>query len=364
MNAAWDWGARRLGDRPRRRGAHGSARHRALPARATALASTSSPPRCSATSRSSARCSRPIPAKRDELGPHGIPLVEHARAGGADARAVLELLETDGGRRDERRRDRSRHGVADAAAHLYVWALKDIPQDLRDALAEAAGRETSVTGQRVLQTILRNVTGRRGREEPRLPGHRHRRLLLPRRRALPAPPGADLRGAQGRHRARDGRASAALEHRAHAHAREHRAERRLPRADRPLGLRPRLGRPRRQVRPEGLGLREHELPEDVRPRRRREGDQEVRARVDRRRGRQAVPAGDRRRRDRRLGRLRDVPRQGGDRAAGRHAQPGPARRAARGRALRAPERDRHRADGPRRRRDRALRATSSTPTRT
>jgi hypothetical protein len=27
------------------------------------------------------------------LGPHGIPLVDHARAGGADARAVLELLE-------------------------------------------------------------------------------------------------------------------------------------------------------------------------------------------------------------------------------------------------------------------------------
>ena len=48
--------------------------------------------------------------------------------------------------------------VEDAAAHLYVWALKDIPQDLRDALADAAGRETSVPGQRVLQTILRNVT--------------------------------------------------------------------------------------------------------------------------------------------------------------------------------------------------------------
>ena len=47
--------------------------------------------------------------------------------------------------------------VEDAAAHLYVWALKDIPQDLRDALAGAAERETSVTGQRVLQTILRNV---------------------------------------------------------------------------------------------------------------------------------------------------------------------------------------------------------------
>jgi tartrate/fumarate subfamily iron-sulfur-dependent hydro-lyase alpha chain len=47
--------------------------------------------------------------------------------------------------------------VEDAAAHLYVWALKDIPQDLRDALADAAGRETSVPGQRVLQTILKNV---------------------------------------------------------------------------------------------------------------------------------------------------------------------------------------------------------------
>ena len=47
--------------------------------------------------------------------------------------------------------------VEDAAAHLYVWALKDIPQDLRDALAAAAGKETSVTGQRVLQTILKNV---------------------------------------------------------------------------------------------------------------------------------------------------------------------------------------------------------------
>src|SRR6059036_1286508 len=47
--------------------------------------------------------------------------------------------------------------VEDAAARLYVWALKDIPQDLRDALAEAAGRETSETGKRVLNTILKNV---------------------------------------------------------------------------------------------------------------------------------------------------------------------------------------------------------------
>lgn len=34
-----------------------------------------------------------FPAMRDASGPHGIPLVEHARAGGEDARAVLELLE-------------------------------------------------------------------------------------------------------------------------------------------------------------------------------------------------------------------------------------------------------------------------------
>jgi fumarate hydratase subunit alpha/L(+)-tartrate dehydratase alpha subunit len=47
--------------------------------------------------------------------------------------------------------------VEHAAAHLYVWALKDIPQDLRDALAAARERETSTTGRRVLETIHRNV---------------------------------------------------------------------------------------------------------------------------------------------------------------------------------------------------------------
>ena len=34
-----------------------------------------------------------FPDMHDATGPHGIPLVEHARAGGEDARAVLELLE-------------------------------------------------------------------------------------------------------------------------------------------------------------------------------------------------------------------------------------------------------------------------------
>jgi tartrate/fumarate subfamily iron-sulfur-dependent hydro-lyase alpha chain len=50
-----------------------------------------------------------------------------------------------------------RQAVEDAAAYLYVWALKDIPQDLRDALVDAQKRETSVPGRRVLDTIVRNV---------------------------------------------------------------------------------------------------------------------------------------------------------------------------------------------------------------
>ena len=35
-----------------------------------------------------------FPDMHDAKGPHGIPLVEHARAGGEDSRAVLELLES------------------------------------------------------------------------------------------------------------------------------------------------------------------------------------------------------------------------------------------------------------------------------
>ncbi|MGD0167006.1 MAG: fumarate hydratase [Gaiellaceae bacterium] len=50
-----------------------------------------------------------------------------------------------------------RAAVEEAAASLYVSALKDIPQDLRDALAEAGERETSTSGRRILETILRNV---------------------------------------------------------------------------------------------------------------------------------------------------------------------------------------------------------------
>ena len=47
--------------------------------------------------------------------------------------------------------------VEDAAAHLYVWSLKDLPQDLRDALRSAMQRETHTVGKRILETINTNV---------------------------------------------------------------------------------------------------------------------------------------------------------------------------------------------------------------
>ena len=50
-----------------------------------------------------------------------------------------------------------RQAVEDAAAELYVWSLKDIPRDLRDALGDALERETHQVGRRILETIHTNV---------------------------------------------------------------------------------------------------------------------------------------------------------------------------------------------------------------
>ncbi len=50
-----------------------------------------------------------------------------------------------------------RQAVEDAAAELYVWSLKDIPSDLRDALGAALERETHKVGRRILETIHTNV---------------------------------------------------------------------------------------------------------------------------------------------------------------------------------------------------------------
>ena len=47
--------------------------------------------------------------------------------------------------------------VEETAAQLYFSALKGLTQDIRDALADAREKETSFSGQRVLDTILRNI---------------------------------------------------------------------------------------------------------------------------------------------------------------------------------------------------------------
>ena len=47
--------------------------------------------------------------------------------------------------------------VAGLAARLYVAALRGLPPDVEDAIAAAPGRETSASGRRVLETIVRNA---------------------------------------------------------------------------------------------------------------------------------------------------------------------------------------------------------------
>src|SRR4051794_25587035 len=49
--------------------------------------------------------------------------------------------------------------VEDAAAHLYVWSLKDIPQDLRDALRNAMETETHKVGKRILEPTTPTAGG-------------------------------------------------------------------------------------------------------------------------------------------------------------------------------------------------------------
>ncbi len=175
--------------------------------------------------------------------------------------------------------------VEDAAAHLYVWALKDIPQDLRDALVEAKDRETSIPGRRVLETIVRNV--QIADDEKNLVCQDTGVAVYHCRVGEHFP----LHPARIYDALRDGTARATIEHplrsnAVHTITRENTGPNighRLPIVHWDFiadwdGL---------DVKcvPKGSGLGEHELPEDVRPRRRREGDQAVRARVDRRRGR-------------------------------------------------------------------------------
>jgi hypothetical protein len=92
VNAAWDWGG---GDWETGLGAAahmGTAPDRPLPARARRPLDLFAAAMLGYFDVVTAILSD-FPEMREALGPHGIPLVEHARVGGADARAVLELLE-------------------------------------------------------------------------------------------------------------------------------------------------------------------------------------------------------------------------------------------------------------------------------
>ena len=78
----------------------------------------------------------------------GNSLLECCVFGRRAGRAAAEKA-----RREHDPRPTSQGAVEDAAAHLYVWALKDIPQDLRDALDAARSGGDASSGKRVLETI-------------------------------------------------------------------------------------------------------------------------------------------------------------------------------------------------------------------
>ena len=256
-----------------------------------------------------------------------------------------------------------RQAVEDAAAHLYVWALKDIPQDLRDALAEAKAGDLG-PGQPRAGDDRQERPGRRDREQHRLPGHRHRRLHMPCRRAFSPAPGQDLRGAEDRHRARDAR-HPLRSNAVHTITRENTGPNtghRLPIVH--WDFVPGWDGLDVKCIPKGSGSENMSFLKMCVPADGVKGIKQFVLESIVGAGGKPCPPGIVGVGHRRLGRLRDVPRQGGDRAAGRDDEPGSACGEARARALRPPERDGRRPDGPRRRRDRPLSATSSMRTRT
>ena len=245
--------------------------------------------------------------------------------------------------------------VEDAAAHLYVWALKDIPQDLRDALADAAARETHPTGKRVLDTILKNVQVAEERvnlvcQDTGIAVYYCR-----------VGEGFPLHPARIYEALHDGTERATVEHPLRSNT-VHTLTRENTGAN--VGHRVPIvhwdfvadwdGLDVKCV-PKGSGSENMSFLKMCVPADGVTGVKKFVLESIVGAGRQAVPARDRRRRHRRLGRLRDAPREGGDRAAGRLAERGSAGRRARAGADGAAQRDRHRADGPRRRRDRAPR---------
>ena len=279
-----------------------------------------------------------------------LECVVFGRRAGTGSRGESERMSIDD---DHRPRQ---HVVEDAAAHLYVWALKDIPQDLRDALARGA-RPRDVDDRA-------SASSRRSTATSRSPTTRRtssaRTPASPSTRAASASTSRSTRpgsttALRRRHGARDDRASAPLERGARADAREHRPEHRLPPADRALGVHRRTGTASTsKCVPKGSGSENMSFLKMCVPADGVDRDQAVRARVDRRRGRQAVPA----RASSASGSAappttRCTSRR--RRSRGRSARATPTRSSPQleDELLRPAQRDRHRADGARRRRHRA-----------
>ena len=244
--------------------------------------------------------------------------------------------------------------VSDAAAHLYVWALKDIPQDLRDALADAAGRETSVTGQRVLQTILRNVTV--AEDEKNLVCQDTGIAVYYCKVGEHFP----LHPARIYAALREGTERATVEHplrsnTVHTLTRENTGPNvgyRVPIVH--WDFVPDWDGLDVKCVPKGSGSENMSFLKMCVPADGVTGIKKFVLESIVGAGGKPCPPGIVGVGHRRLGRLRHAPREGGDRSARGHAQPRPARRDTRGRAQGSPERDGRRADGTRRRRDRPL----------
>ncbi len=161
VNAAWDWGG---GDWETGLGAaaHVGRRDIALFLLDTARASTSSPPPCSAISTWCRRRSRRAPTSIHVAGPHGIPLIAHAKAGGEGAAAVLAFLEerlpqevrmTEAPAQQEHRARQAEKGAAFRALHQREGAFI-IPNPF-DAGHGAPARAPRLRGARHHQLGLR-----------------------------------------------------------------------------------------------------------------------------------------------------------------------------------------------------------------
>ena len=218
-------GRRRLGDRrsaPRRTWAGATSRSSCSSA---ARGSTSSRRRCSARSRSSRAVLAAFPAHARRPRPARDP-ARRARAGGRRGGAR--------GRSSCSRRARCAHehvatdlaagGRGRRRAPLRLGAEGHPAGPPRRARAAPPRRETSVTGQRVLaDDPPQRRTSPRTRRTSSARTRGSRSTTAASARAFPLHPARIYEALKRGHRARDGRASAALEHRPHADAREHRA---------------------------------------------------------------------------------------------------------------------------------------------